>query len=129
MCYPGETFDRSARLCDDDGMVRGEYLYHHNWLAQSAVTEPFACTSHAHLGGEHVQCTSPAHSTFTICADGVIRPKTPLLDALGFGTPSDGKRVLGVYGGITIVSDPTMPDGMAEMRGHRDVVTIVGLTA
>jgi hypothetical protein len=26
-----------------------------------AVEQPFRCTGHAHLAGEHIRCTSPAH--------------------------------------------------------------------
>jgi hypothetical protein len=25
------------------------------------IEEPFVCTGHAHLAGEHIRCTSPAH--------------------------------------------------------------------
>lgn len=69
------------RLCDDDGMVSHEIVDPPN-LIQPDLTylrglnnlrrttglppyegEPFVCTGHAHLAGEHIECTSPAHSS------------------------------------------------------------------
>lgn len=74
-----------ARLCDDDGMVSHEpvdppngfdaeltYIKQLNNLRLRSPHpdarrpyrgEPFACTGHVHLAGEHIECTSPAHSS------------------------------------------------------------------
>ena len=71
----------ALRLCDDDGYVSDEraapqpastlnltYLdMHNNMRAHTRpmlppITEQFACTGSAHLGGEHIYCTSPAHA-------------------------------------------------------------------
>jgi hypothetical protein len=74
------------RLCDDQGLVTDTpvepgspgtaldpdltYLKLHNNLrsrnSNPDIRKPikeggWACTSHAHLGGEHIRCTSPAH--------------------------------------------------------------------
>ena len=52
-------------LCDDAGIVSGSYLRALNWLraydGHPAVNEPFTCTGHAHLAGEHIRCLSSAH--------------------------------------------------------------------
>lgn len=76
-----DEFDCAARLCDDQGMVSHErvdephrpdetYLERLNRLrsysgnpdARKPYTgEPFPCTGSAHLGGMHIQCSSPAH--------------------------------------------------------------------
>src|SRR4051812_46773360 len=82
------------RLCDDDGMVSEtsihdtclDYLLQINNLRRHGgyppVTEPFACTGHAHLAGEHIRCTSPAHNQHpeitwqaTLGASGVVAVK------------------------------------------------------
>lgn len=39
-------------LCDDDGTVRRGAMHHGT---------DYPCTSHAHFGGWHLICTSPAH--------------------------------------------------------------------
>ncbi|MDQ3933409.1 MAG: hypothetical protein M3340_02120 [Actinomycetota bacterium] len=81
-----DPYTMEVRLCDDAGMVSNErvkpgspgtafdpdltYLRLHNNLAarntnpdtRKPVTEPYACTGHAHLAGEHIRCTSPAHA-------------------------------------------------------------------
>jgi hypothetical protein len=78
-----DDFTMATRLCDDDGMVSHEQIpgmnvghevtylsLLNNWRARTArirgdkskpVTEPFHCTGSAHLIGEHIRCTSPAH--------------------------------------------------------------------
>lgn len=48
----GEPFTMSARLCDDDGIVRGGPMRHGT---------DYTCTGHAHYAGEHIRCESPAH--------------------------------------------------------------------
>jgi len=71
---PPEGYTSSRRLCDDDGMISqvrvdGEetltYLGQHNRLAaltgHAPISTPFDCTGSAHLAGEHIYCTSPAH--------------------------------------------------------------------
>lgn len=58
-------FTSEHQLCDDEGVVGGAFLELHNRLRamrhREPVLEPFQCTSHAHLAGEHIRCTSPAH--------------------------------------------------------------------
>lgn len=66
------------RLCDDDGMVSEQPCTEENLFAPGVsylgqinnlrahgghppVAVPFACTGSAHLVGEHIRCTSPAH--------------------------------------------------------------------
>lgn len=39
-------------LCDDDGVVRGGGMHDGT---------DYPCTGHAHFGGHHILCTSPAH--------------------------------------------------------------------
>lgn len=104
-----DDYTMDMRLCDDDGMVSGKevkddlgqmkpgasYLDRLNHLRSLSafargeehferVTESFTCTGHAHLAGEHIRCTSPAHdpqpqprspiewwTTITIPAEGI----------------------------------------------------------
>lgn len=70
-------YTMQIRMCDDDGMVSDEpappYPLNLTWLQMfnnmrryldlrsEEVTEPFHCTGSAHLGGQHILCTSPAH--------------------------------------------------------------------
>lgn len=70
MCTTDGTdpFTIERQLCNDDGLVDDEYLESFNLLrlatwprACGPVTDAFACTGHAHLAGEHIRCTSPAH--------------------------------------------------------------------
>ena len=70
-----DPFTLAIRLCDDAGMVSHEpvrddpatldtsYLARLQRLNPSVALEinPFRCTGHAHLAGEHIRCTSPAH--------------------------------------------------------------------
>jgi hypothetical protein len=67
-----DPYTSEQRLCDDGGMVSAEptdrvltYLDRLNDLRALTglprVTEGFACTGSAHLAGEHIRCTSPAH--------------------------------------------------------------------
>lgn len=75
---PVDDFTTAKRLCDDDSYVSQEpvdpqpvdgltltYLDQHNrfaaWTGHAPVEEPFSCTGSAHLAGEHIRCTSPAH--------------------------------------------------------------------
>lgn len=74
-----DPYDAEVRLCDDAGMVSDEqvvqdpmpaepetYLERHNRLSGQAVTEPYACTGHAHFRDYgHLRCTSPAHAAPT----------------------------------------------------------------
>jgi hypothetical protein len=62
-----DAFTMDMRLCDDEGMVDGEYVVALNRLRSLSHLDPFkgapfACTGSAHLAGEHIRCTSPAHS-------------------------------------------------------------------
>lgn len=81
-----DPYTMDARLCDADGMVSHEtvadpqlleapgttYLDRvHNFRARTYLAHgdrvpdridiPYGCTGHAHLMGEHMRCTSPAH--------------------------------------------------------------------
>lgn len=68
-----DPYTSERRMCDDDGLVTGDYLVLHNylaWLTYAAQGRPeewkpieggWTCTSHAHLAGEHIRCSSPAH--------------------------------------------------------------------
>lgn len=82
-----DKYTMEMRMCDDDGMVshtpieekrdislldpKLTYLDRLNWLRNltlrsqgeenDTIEEPFACTGHAHLAGEHIRCTSKAH--------------------------------------------------------------------
>jgi hypothetical protein len=81
----GDEYTMEQRLCDDTGMVSHAQLVPpkaanptlsylgllNHWLAMTRrmrgdkhepVTEPFVCTGSAHLIGEHIRCTSPAHT-------------------------------------------------------------------
>lgn len=70
-----DGFTTTKRLCDDDGMVSQAqvpeeefltYLGLHNRLSahggRGPLSEPFPCTGSAHVAGEHIYCTSPAHA-------------------------------------------------------------------
>lgn len=54
-CYwhPGTRFTMELALCDDDGIVRSGRLHQGT---------DYTCTGGAHFAGEHIRCTSPAHS-------------------------------------------------------------------
>lgn len=76
-------FTLEMQLCGDDGFVSTEeitggpptadktFLDRHNRLRNMSLaargdkpqttTEEFVCTGSAHLAGEHIRCTSPAH--------------------------------------------------------------------
>lgn len=64
-----DAYTIDDRLCDDAGMVDGPYLEKLNRYRtlnanpdlREPIDMPFACTGHAHHGGEHVRCTSPYH--------------------------------------------------------------------
>lgn len=45
-------YTMSARLCDDDGIVRRGPMHHGT---------DYTCTGHAHFAGDHIRCESPAH--------------------------------------------------------------------
>lgn len=68
-----DRYTMSAKLCDDDGIVRGGSMHH---------GQDYPCTGHAHTLGEHIYCTSPGHE----------RNRTaPTVDD---GLPEDLRRVL-----------------------------------
>lgn len=81
-----DPFTLEVQLCDDAGMVSNErvaYLKLLNNLrarngnpdARKPYTgEPFVCTGSAHLAGQHIRCTSPAHQ------------RLRMADALGAGS-------------------------------------------
>ena len=78
---PPDPFTMATRMCDDDGMVSATVATDMQGLANPELqrltyldkvnnmrrhtglrpVEPFACTGSAHLAGEHIRCTSPAH--------------------------------------------------------------------
>lgn len=47
-----DPYTLSAKLCDDDGIVRRGAMHH-------GIDYP--CTGHAHFAGEHIECISEAH--------------------------------------------------------------------
>lgn len=47
-----DPYTISARLCDDDGIVRRGAMHHGT---------DYPCTGHAHFAGEHIKCSSGAH--------------------------------------------------------------------
>jgi hypothetical protein len=47
-----DPYTMSARLCDDDGIVRGGAMHHGT---------DYPCTGHAHFAGEHIRCSSAGH--------------------------------------------------------------------
>lgn len=78
----GDPYTMEVRLCDDEGLVSNErvapgspgtildpeltYLKLLNNLRGHGGHEPFdgspfPCTGSAHLAGQHIRCTSPAH--------------------------------------------------------------------
>jgi hypothetical protein len=50
--YPDDPFTMAARLCDEDGTVRGGPMHHGT---------DYPCTAHAHFAGEHIICSTPVH--------------------------------------------------------------------
>lgn len=54
-CYwcPGVPFTMAMRLCNDDGWVEVE---------RDGEIRGYECTGGAHRFGEHIRCTSPAHT-------------------------------------------------------------------
>lgn len=88
---PTDDYTMVGRLCDDEGIVshaRVEppnaftpdltYYEQLNNLRQHGghapyEGEPFACTGSAHLAGEHILCTSPAHKQPTASLDQPLR--------------------------------------------------------
>lgn len=66
-----DSFTMELRLCDDEGMVSGEYLAKLNHLRnlsghQPYVGKPFPCTGSAHLAGEHIKCINEYHKTLKV---------------------------------------------------------------
>lgn len=74
MTLDDDPYTMDLRLCDDNGLVSDEPVDgkdgNRSYLYQLNVMKPadrqwtggaFACTGHAHLAGEHIRCTSPAH--------------------------------------------------------------------
>lgn len=47
-----DPYTMSARLCDDDGIVRSGAMHHGT---------DYTCTGHAHFAGEHIRCSSAGH--------------------------------------------------------------------
>jgi hypothetical protein len=77
-----DPYTMSAKLCDDDGIVRGGSRHD---------GRDYPCTGHAHFAGEHLYCTSPAHPR---------NATIPSVDEL----PADLRRVL-EDPGVTIARD------------------------
>jgi hypothetical protein len=92
-----DAYTMELRLCDDTGMVSLEaapdctppktYLDVLNVLRSHTkpfgehkpVTESFACTGSAHLAGQHIRCTSPAHAANHVDAlDAALRSGDPI---------------------------------------------------
>lgn len=100
-----DEYTIEMRMCDDEGMVSYEsvdedrditlanpgltYLDRLNYLRNltleargdkpKTIEEPYMCTGHAHLAGEHIRCTSFHHYSIADDAGGGNAPK-PLLD-------------------------------------------------
>ena len=102
-----EPFTMATRMCDDDGMVsetvasdmqglanqelrRLTYLDKVNNMRRHTglrTVEPFACTGSAHLAGEHILCTSPAHKQLRMWSDeGYIEPDGTIIRTTGTAT-------------------------------------------
>lgn len=85
-----DDFTMQRRLCDNYGVVSDvripgspnlfdpelTYLRQINNLRAHSghppVEAPFACTGSAHLAGEHIYCTSPAHQCLLCCGEGSV---------------------------------------------------------
>lgn len=76
------------QLCDEEGIVTGPYLDHINHLRtytqpfgeHKPVTKEFPCTGSAHLAGEHIRCTSPAHALQSWSVlDQMLRSGSPIM--------------------------------------------------
>ena len=52
--FENDPYTMGTKLCDDDGIVRRGAMHHGT---------DYTCTGHAHFGGEHIECLSPAHNT------------------------------------------------------------------
>lgn len=102
--HPSQSdYTMELRLCDDAGMVSDTpvepgspgtrispdltYLKLHNNLAarnrnpdarKPWTGPPFVCTGSAHLAGEHIRCTSPAHADPTPAIDAALRLGEPI---------------------------------------------------
>lgn len=110
-----DPYTMEVRLCDDDGMVSDERVepgspgtqfdpdltyrkLHNNLRARNTNPDtrkpyegpPFVCTGHAHLGGEHIRCTGPAHAVpvSTVVVAGTA-------GAVGLLSPAGSKIVCG----------------------------------
>jgi hypothetical protein len=66
-----DPYTTHMQLCGPDGMVAGEYMELLNRLRQWNSDPdkrkpyngaPFPCTGSAHLAGQHIRCTSSAHT-------------------------------------------------------------------
>lgn len=58
-----DPYTMDARLCEDDGMVRGGIMH--------AGTDYF-CTGSAHFAGQHIRCTNPRHFVNPPPAEAVV---------------------------------------------------------
>lgn len=48
-----DPYTMEAKLCGDDGIVRGGVMHH---------GLDYSCTGHAHYAGEHIKCISKVHT-------------------------------------------------------------------
>jgi hypothetical protein len=64
---PMSDYTGTAVLCDDNGII----------IQGPGVGWP--CTGSLHAGGEHLRCTSAAHSTVQVVAPGVYLDGVPLV--------------------------------------------------
>jgi hypothetical protein len=58
-----DPYTMDLELCDAAGVTHLERLNHLRALGGHDRYDgaPFPCTGHAHLAGQHIRCTSPAH--------------------------------------------------------------------
>ena len=98
-----DPYTMELRLCDDQGFVGDTHVesgspglafdadltylkLHNNLRARNSnpdtrkpVTEGYGCTGSAHLGGEHIRCTSPAHASDWRPLDAALREGTAIM--------------------------------------------------
>jgi len=114
-----DAYTMALRLCDDDGMVTGEYRATHARLRALGGHDPYdgpdyACTGHAHLAGEHIRCASEFHAK-------------PVLFPAGMSNRRDGIACVTIAREMRehFADDPNFP---ADVLADLDTVERVGCT-
>lgn len=100
-----ESYTTEARLCDDEGMVEDEFLDLYRRLAtldpeRKVWDKPFVCTGSAHLGGEHIRCTSTYHERAAkdVVPAGMERVPVFGVPGLFINQPYDRRRLVVITG-------------------------------